>query len=80
MDMAPRGENTLIEVRVLHEDDLKAFAAGALDASTAEAIEAYLLHHPDAAGRVEGYRRTAQQPANRSGGRTMAIPHRRATT
>ncbi|HEX5077843.1 MAG TPA: hypothetical protein VFV80_01755 [Geminicoccaceae bacterium] len=63
--MLPRRENTVIEVRVLHEDDLKAFAAGALDATTAEAIEAYLLHHPAAAGRVEGYRRTAQQPQRR---------------
>ena len=57
--MIPRRESTLIEVRLLDEDDLKAFAAGALDAPTAEAIEAYLLQHPDAAGRVEGYRRTA---------------------
>lgn len=48
---------TLIEVRLLDEDDLKAFAAGGLDARTQEAIEAYLLHHPDAAGRVETYRR-----------------------
>lgn len=52
-------QETLIEVRVLREDDLKAFAAGKLDAATTEAVEAYLLHHPDAAGRVGHYRRTA---------------------
>lgn len=49
----------LIEVRVLDEEDLKAFANGELDAPMAEAIEAYLLHHPDAAGRVDAYRRAA---------------------
>jgi anti-sigma factor RsiW len=53
-------ETTLIEVRLLHEDDLKAFATGRLDAPTSEAIEAYLLHHPDAAGRVGAYRRAAE--------------------
>jgi anti-sigma factor RsiW len=52
--------NTVVEVRLLDEDDLKAFAAGALDPLTAEAIEAYLLHHPRAAGRVEAYRRAMQ--------------------
>jgi anti-sigma factor RsiW len=51
-------QETLIEVRLLREDDLKAFAAGRLDAATTEAVEAYLLHHPDAAGRVGDYRRT----------------------
>lgn len=57
MDMQ---SGTLVEVRLLDEDDLKAFAAGALDPLTAEAIEAYLLHHPQAAGRVEAYRRAMQ--------------------
>jgi anti-sigma factor RsiW len=52
--------STLVEVRLLDEDDLKAFAAGGLDPLTAEAIEAYLLHHPQAAGRVEAYRRGMQ--------------------
>jgi anti-sigma factor RsiW len=52
--------STLVEVRLLDEDDLKAFAAGGLDPLTAEAIEAYLLHHPRAAGRVEAYRRAMQ--------------------
>ena len=52
----------LIEVRLLDEEDLKAFANGELDAPMTEAIEAYLLHHPDAAGRVDAYRRGAQPP------------------
>ena len=52
---------TVVEVRLLDEDDLKAFAAGGLDPLTTEAIEAYLLHHPRAAGRVEAYRRALQQ-------------------
>jgi anti-sigma factor RsiW len=53
-------ETTLVEVCLLHEDDLKAFAAGGLDEATTEAIEAYLLHHPDAADRVGAYRRVAE--------------------
>jgi anti-sigma factor RsiW len=53
--------STVVEVRLLDEDDLKAFAAGGLDQPTTEAIEAYLLHHPLAADRVETYRRAAQQ-------------------
>ena len=53
--------STVVEVRLLVEDDLKAFAAGGLDQPTAEAIEAYLLHHPLAADRVEAYRRAAQR-------------------
>lgn len=52
-------QETLIEIRLLREDDLKGFAAGRLDAATTEAVEAYLLHHPNAAGRVGNYRRTA---------------------
>jgi anti-sigma factor RsiW len=54
-------DTTLVEVRLLDETDLKAFAAGGLDAPTTEAIEAYLLHHPAAAARVEGYRRAVQR-------------------
>jgi anti-sigma factor RsiW len=50
-------DTTVVEVRLLHEEDLKAFAGGRLDPLTAEAIEAYLLHHPQAAGRVDAYRR-----------------------
>ena len=53
--------SALIEVRPLDEEDLKAFAHGELDAVTTEAIEAYLLHHPDAAGRVDDYRRAAER-------------------
>jgi anti-sigma factor RsiW len=52
----------LIEVRLLDEEDLKALAKGELDAPMTEAIDAYLLHHPDAAGRVDAYRRGAQPP------------------
>jgi anti-sigma factor RsiW len=63
--MTSRHETTLIEVRRLDEDDLKAYAADQLDPPTAEAIEAYLLHHPDAAGRVEAYRRAARRPQSR---------------
>lgn len=53
---------TLLEVRMLEESDLRAFAAGAVDGQTAEAIEAYLLHHPEATRRVEAYRRAAEGP------------------
>ncbi len=59
-------QDRLIEVRLLREDDLKAFAAGALDVPTSEAIEAYLLHHPEAAVRVEDYRHAAR-PRRRNG-------------
>ena len=55
--------------RTLIEDDLRAFAADGLDPRTEEAIEAYLLHHPDAAGRVETYRR-----AVRAGSATVRLP------
>lgn len=54
-------DTTVVEVRLLEEDDLEAFAAGGLDPLTAEAIEAYLLHHPHAAARVEAYRRALQR-------------------
>lgn len=54
-------ESVVVEVRLLDEEDLKAFAAGGLDLLTMEAISAYLLHHPHAAGRVEAYRRAAQR-------------------
>jgi hypothetical protein len=50
-------DTTVVEVRLLEESDLKAFALGGLDAPTTEAIEAYLLHHPRAASRVDAYRR-----------------------
>jgi hypothetical protein len=60
---------TLIEVRLLDEDDLKPFAAGGLDPRTEEAIEAYLLHHPDAARRIETYRR-----AVRAGNAPVRLP------
>lgn len=63
-------DTTVIEVRLLVEDDLKAFAVGRLDAPTMEAIEAYLLHHPAASARVEAYRRAAQRP-QRAQGRLM---------
>ena len=69
-----RHGTTLIEVRLLDEDDLKAFAAGDLDRQTKEAIEAYLLHHPDAAGRVETYRRAIRRGTITSG---SEAPHRR---
>ena len=61
----PGQERTLIEIRLLDEGDLKAFAVGVLDAPTREAIEAYLLHHPDAAGRVAAYRRAAHRSQRR---------------
>lgn len=54
-------EATVVEVRLLDEEDLRAFATGGLDPATTEAIEAYLLHHPRAASRVEAYRRAARQ-------------------
>ena len=50
-------DRTVVEVRLIEEADLMAFAAGGLDPVTTEAIEAYLLHHPHAASRVEAYRR-----------------------
>jgi anti-sigma factor RsiW len=52
---------TVVEVRLIEEADLVAFAAGGLDSETTEAIEAYLLHHPHAADRVEAYRRAVLQ-------------------
>jgi anti-sigma factor RsiW len=52
----------MVEVWLLEEDDLRAFAAGVLDVEVREAVEAYLLHHPDAARRVEAYRRAAERP------------------
>jgi anti-sigma factor RsiW len=67
-------DTTLIEVRLLNEDDLEAFAAGALDAPTTEAVEAYLLHHPDAAGRVEAYR-AAQRGTKAPGPHTPDTRH-----
>lgn len=54
-------DGMVVEVRLLDEEDLRRFAAGGLDPLTAEAIEAYLLHHPRAASRVEAYRRAARQ-------------------
>jgi hypothetical protein len=51
----------LSEVWLLDEEDLRAFANRELDAPMSEAIEAYLLHHPDAAGRVDTYRRAAER-------------------
>ena len=51
---------TVIEVRLIDEADLVAFAAGGLDSVTTEAIEAYLLHHPHAADRVDAYRAVLQ--------------------
>ena len=58
-------ETTWIEIRLIHEDDLKAFATGRLDAVTREAVEAYLLHPPRAAGRVDDYRRAGERPQRR---------------
>jgi len=58
----------VIEIRLLDEDDLRAFAAGVVDAETREAIEAYLLHHPEVLDRVEAYRRAAERT------RRMASP------
>ncbi len=45
-----------IELCILQEHHLEAYAAGLLDPPTREAIEAYLLHHPEARRRVEVYR------------------------
>jgi len=54
---------TKVEIRLLEEGDLRAFAAGrTIDLQTREAVEAYLLHHPEASRRVEGYRRAAERP------------------
>lgn len=50
---------------LLGEDDLKAFAAGAVDAMTREAIEAYLADHPEAVVRVDAYRRAARRRKRR---------------
>jgi len=67
-----------IELCVLQEHHLEAYAAGLLDPPTREAIEAYLLHHPEARRRVEVYRcaragsrehRTRWDPAARRAGR-----------
>jgi len=56
----------LFEMRLLEEGDLRAFAAGAVDAEMKEAIEAYLLHHPEAFRRVEAYRRAAVRPRRKA--------------
>jgi anti-sigma factor RsiW len=45
-----------IELCMLEEHHLEAYATGLLDPPTREAIEAYLLHHPEARRRVEAYR------------------------
>jgi hypothetical protein len=52
---------TMIEIRLIEEGDLRAFAAGAVDVEVREAIEAYLLHHPEVLDRVEAYRRAAER-------------------
>jgi hypothetical protein len=52
----------LVEVRLIDENDLRALATGRLEPRIAEAVEAYLLHHPYAASRVETYRRELQRP------------------
>jgi anti-sigma factor RsiW len=70
----PIQDTTLIEVRLLNEDDLKALAAGTLDVPTTEAVEAYLLHHPEAAGRVEAYR-AAQRGTKAPEPHTPDPPH-----
>jgi hypothetical protein len=55
-------ETNVFEIRLLAEADLQAFAADTVDAQTKEAIEAYLLHHPEACRRVEAYRHAAERP------------------
>lgn len=50
-----------VEMCLLGEDDLKAFAAGTVDTMTREAIEAYLGDHPEAVLRVDAYRRAARR-------------------
>jgi hypothetical protein len=50
-----------VEMCLLGENDLKAFAADAVDTPTREAIEAYLRDHPEAVARVDSYRRAAQR-------------------
>jgi len=63
-----------IEVVVLGEHHLEAYAAGLLDPPTREAIEAYLLHHPDARRRVAIYR-GAPPGSPRRRNTTRSAPH-----
>ncbi|QUN30452.1 anti-sigma factor [Cupriavidus sp. KK10] len=43
------------ENRPVQEEDLQAYVDNALDDTRRREIEAYMRHHPDVAGRIEGY-------------------------